>query len=247
MASFPPLKNYILYCIDQMIKQYHLKSPFLDVGCGTGEASKHLAAMGWHGKAVDLSENAIGQAVQLLSLDPAVKVERMSFFDEHTQFSTILAMDIVEHIDDDITAFKKIHSLLLPGGHLLVTVPSNPREWRWDDDFFGHFRRYTEEEMRQKMTQTGFSVLEIWDFTFPVFWLMRRLYTRLKPAPSHSSHDKMTRTKGSSLARAWEIPLISDLLSKDNILWRALYKWQFDRFRHQLTSGHEIIVLARKN
>ena len=247
MASFPPLKNYILYCIDQMIGQYHLRPPFLDVGCGTGEASKHMINQGWCGKAVDLSGNAIEQAIKLLSQDPAVKVERMSFFDEQEQFNTILAMDIVEHIDNDVAAFKKIHSLLATGGHLVVTVPSNPREWRWDDDLFGHFRRYTEEEMRQKMAQTGFSVLEIWDFTFPVFWLMRRLYTRLKPAPVGIGHDKMTRTKGSSLSRAWEIPLISDILSKDNFLWRSLYKWQFDYFKHKLTSGHEIIVLARKN
>ena len=58
-------------------------------------------------------------------------------------WNTIILWDVLEHIDDDAAALRTIERLLRPGGRLLIAVPSNPREWRGDDDFYGHFRRYT--------------------------------------------------------------------------------------------------------
>jgi hypothetical protein len=126
-------------------------------------------------------------------------------------------------------------------------VPSNPREWRWDDDSFGHFRRYTEAGLRERLAGAGFSVVELWDFTFPVFWLMRRAYTRIKSPPSRMAETMQERTRQSSAKNPWEIPVVSRLLSQDNALWRALYAWQFSRFRLRPDRGHEVIALARKN
>ncbi len=247
MANFPPLKKYLLYCINQMIDPYGLEGPFLDVGCGAGDISQHLAKKSWKGEAIDESQEAVERARTTMTTYHGVLVENRSLFDQAGVFRTILAMDVIEHIEDDMSALRKISSLLPKGGHFVLSVPSNPHEWRWDDDCFGHFRRYTETELREKLGAAGFSVLEIWDFTFPVFWLMRRVYTRIKSSPANLETNKRERTHKSSGRNPWEIPLVSDWLSRDNALWRAVYKWQFSRFRFWLNRGHEVIVLARKN
>ena len=62
MANFPPLKNYMFYCLDRLLSQYDISPPFLDVGCGVGEISRYVAAKGWHGKAIDFSNIAIEKA-----------------------------------------------------------------------------------------------------------------------------------------------------------------------------------------
>ncbi len=247
MANFPPLKKYLLYCIDQLIDQYGLYGPFLDVGCGKGDVSAHLAKKQWVGVAVDESIEALIEAKIALAIHPGVEVANRSLFNQDGLFQTILAMDVIEHIEDDTEALRKICSLLPLGGHLILSVPSNPKEWRWDDDCFGHYRRYTEAELRKKLVAVGFSVLEIWDFTFPVFWLMRRVYTRIKTAPANLDLDKQDRTHKSSSQNPWEIPFISKLLSRDNSLWQSAYRWQFSHFRLRPNRGHEVIVLARKN
>jgi SAM-dependent methyltransferase len=246
MANFPPLKNHLLHCVDQLALRHPLSDPFLDVGCGGGDVSLHLARKNWRGKAIDLSGEALNRTSALLRDHPAVRVANESLLDQAGSFKTVLAMDVVEHLEDDSAALRKIASIVPDGGHLILSVPSNPREWRWDDDHFGHYRRYTEAELKEKLYAAGFAVLEMWDFTFPVFWLMRRAYTKLKAPLAGAGGDMMERTLKSSACNPWEIPVLSGLLSRDNGLWRALSRWQFRRSRHKVRAGHEVIVLAEK-
>ena len=247
MANFPPLKKYILYCVDKMVARHGLSGPFLDFGCGGGDVSLHMARKNWSGVAVDLSEESRKRAAALLAPYPNVRVENRPLPELQERFNTVLAMDVIEHIEDDRGALAQISAALPVGGHLILSVPSNPREWRWDDDSFGHFRRYTEPEIREKLGGAGLTVLEIWDFTFPVFWIMRRAYTRIKKAPAPTVDDKLERTRESSRLNPWEIPGVSGPLSRDNFLWRILYALQFRLFRHRIAHGHEVIVLARRN
>jgi SAM-dependent methyltransferase len=248
MANFVPLKNYMFYCLDRLIEDYELTPPFLDIGCGIGDLSAHLALMGWRGKAIDSSEIALKEAENNLKLFPGVLVSKESLFEENGSFKTIFIWDVLEHIKDDETALRKIQSLLLPGGALVISVPGNPKEWRWDDDFYGHYRRYTKDEMEKKLTRADLKPVIFWDFTYPFFWIMRRLYTyfRSSPGSRNEKMDKETKTSVSSTTNAWDIPVISGFLNKENFLWRILYKLQFYLFRHRLDRGFEMLVLAQK-
>lgn len=155
-------------------------------------------------------------------------------------------MDVLEHIEDDNAALKKASSLLSAKGHLLISVPSNPKEWRWDDDVYGHYRRYTVEEIRNKLLKVQIEPLVFWDFTYPVFWIMRRLYTRLKTSFEKKEKDKLARTIASSSVNAWNMPFCSGFLSGKYILWELIYMIQFKYFKDKVQNGHEMLVLAKK-
>lgn len=247
MVNFIPLRNYMFYCLDKIIARYNLVPPFLDVGCGTGDLSSYVASKGWYGKAIDFSDIAVEKAKHNLALFPQVEIEKKSLLDEDGHFKTIFLWDVLEHIEDDDIALKKLSSLLLPNGHLLISIPSNPNEWRWDDDFYGHYRRYTTKEIRAKLVKIGLKPLVLWDATFPVFWAMRRVYTKLKSSPRNTGSDKNSKTKASSVVNAWDIPIISHFLDKHFPLWQLLYKMQFSYFRNKLRNGHSMFILARKS
>jgi SAM-dependent methyltransferase len=245
MANFIPLKNYMFYCLEQMIDHYQLQPPFLDVGCGIGDLSCYLAGKNWQGKSIDFSETAIEKAQKNLKKFPLITVENKSLFDEKEKFKTILMWDILEHLEEDEIALQKIHTLLLEGGHLLVAIPSNPSEWRWDDDFYGHYRRYSAQDISDKLIRAGFKPIIFWDFTYPVFWIMRRIYTQVKSRPKILV-DKEIRTRASSTVNAWDIPWISFWVNQNFFLWNIIYKIQFSWFKNKVNKGHEMFVLAQK-
>lgn len=240
------MKKYIFYCINQLIDQYYLSPPFLDIGSGIGDISQYVASKGWYGKAIDFSDIAIEKTKQNLAMFRDVGTEKKSLFQETGTFKTIFLLDVLEHVENDNAALKKISSLLTVGGHALIGVPSNPKEWRWDDDYYGHYRRYTAEEIKKKSMDANLKPLVCWDFTYPVFWMMRRIYTRLKSFPKNIDQDKHLRTTVSSSANAWDIPLFSNFLSQDSIFWRAVYNIQFAFFRDDVHKGHEMIVLTKR-
>ena len=246
MANFPPLKNYVLYCLDKLIDSSAIQGPFLDVGCGIGDVSVHLAKKGFTGTALDISEQAFEAAKKNLQSFDDVTVENASLFEMEGTFKVVLAMDVIEHIENDSDAIKKIASLLDHQGYLVLSVPTNPKEWRWDDDFYGHVRRYSKEELGEKLHACGFEIVDILDFTFPVFWLIRRMYTWIKKAPKVTDDDIVNRTKESSMVNSWDIPLVSGLLSGETFVWRLIYKLQYSCFRRMLDRGHEAILLAKK-
>jgi SAM-dependent methyltransferase len=244
MANFAPLKQYMLYCLDRFVERYDLHGPFLEIGCGRGDVSAHLAGKGWTGTAIDFSDSAIAEAATALAPFPNVVVKQQDLGEVTGEYPCIILWDVLEHIADDLDALRAIGKRLVPGGQLLVAVPSNPREWRWDDDFYGHFRRYTVAELTRKLIDAGLEPQVFWDFTYPVFWAMRRTYTRLKPAPPIA--DKSVATRASATANAWELPLLARLLQRAAPLWRLLQPVQFGLFRTATERGHEFFALARK-
>lgn len=246
MANFLPLKNYIFYCIDKLVDQYKLSPPFLDVGCGIGDISQHVALKGWSGKAIDFSDIAIANAKLNLASHTSIEVEKKSLFHETGTYNTIFLMDVLEHIEDDNAALEKISSLLPNDGYVVIVVPSNPKEWRWDDDFYGHHRRYTKDDIENILNKVNLKPLVTWDFTYPFFWIMRRAYTRLKSTPKNMEQDKIVRTSASSSTNAWDIPILSKLLSRNNIFWKLIYKIQFAYFKNKVQKGCEIMILAKK-
>ena len=245
MANFAPLKNYMLYCLDRMIGQHGLTGPFLEIGCGRGDVSAHLAGKGWRGMAIDFSAAAIAQARATLAPFPDVAVRQEAIGEIAGTWNTVILWDVLEHIDDDAGALRAIERLMAPGGNLVIAVPSNPREWRWDDDFYGHVRRYTVDGLTARLGAAGLEPILFWDFTFPVFWALRRAYTRLKRAPPATA-DRATATKASATVNAWDLPFVSRLLDRSGLLWAPLYALQFRRFRDATARGHEFMALARK-
>ena len=246
MANFRPLKEHMFLCLDRFIAEYGLRGPFLEIGCGKGDVSAHLAERhGMSGVAIDFSEAAIREARVRLAGHPQVTVRRQALADVRGSFACVLMWDVLEHIDDDREALRAIAALLAPGGQLLLAVPSNPREWRWDDEFYGHVRRYTEADLRAKIAEAGLEPQAFWDFTFPLFWALRRVYTRVKK-PARAAGDPVAATKASATVNAWDLPLVSAMLDRTAPLWAPLNRLQFRFFRNATARGHEFFVLARK-
>jgi len=248
MANFVPLKKYMFYCLDQMIYRHKLSSPFLDIGCGSGDLSEFLAKKGWQGKAADYSESAVAIAQNRLQPYSAVTVTGESLLSIEGSYKTIFLWDILEHLEDDQAALKKVADLLDGSGHMVIAVPSNPREWRWDDVYYGHHRRYTAETIADTLQAAGFRVVEIWDFTYPTFWLLRRLYLFFKHPPADLQHlSKEGRTSLSATRNSWDIPFLSSILNHTSIFWRPIYALQFRFFRKAVKAGHEMMVLAERS
>lgn len=243
MASFPPLKTYMLSLLDELIERHGLNGPFLDFGSGTGDVAAHVARRGWEGIAVDTSETA--RALTAAALRPFPRV-RVSSEIDGGPYATALMMDVLEHVPDDRAALAEVAARQGADGFLVITVPTNERrEWRWDDDFYGHLRRYEPGALSDILGAAGYRVLEVWDATFPVFWLMRRGYTAIKRRPVLRG-SASERTAASASGQAWELGLISSLLSFPTPpVWRPIFALQ-RLFRNHPRAGHEAMVLARR-
>jgi SAM-dependent methyltransferase len=128
----------------------------LDAGCGTGQMLKCLEA---HGVAtgIEISPQAVGYArrrgvlrlVQGSIADPP--------FRDGT-FDCVVALDVIEHVDDDIGILSKLCEVLRPGGHLIVTVPAFQVLWSEHDEINLHKRRYHAEQLRRRLEEAGFAI-----------------------------------------------------------------------------------------
>ena len=101
---------------------------------------------------------------------------------------TVICLNVLEHIEDDLEALRNIRSMLEDGGRAVILVPSGQSIFNSLDEELGHFRRYSEDQLREKMTAAGFDVETILRFnraSRPGWWLngtvlKRRTISRLQ-------------------------------------------------------------------
>lgn len=77
-------------------------------------------------------------------------------------FDAILAVNVLEHIEQDTVELTKWRKRLAPRqGHLCLLVPAGPEIYSLMDSDFGHFRRYTRSEITQKLSTAGFTEIKV--------------------------------------------------------------------------------------
>ncbi|HWF44740.1 MAG TPA: methyltransferase domain-containing protein [Candidatus Kapabacteria bacterium] len=98
----------------------------LDVGCGSGVFSRYLAERGWAVTAIDAS-SAMIEAAKAASHDRSIEYWQSTIeaFDApNRHFDTIVALSMLEYVDDDEAVIEKFKRLLSKGGVLIVSVPN---------------------------------------------------------------------------------------------------------------------------
>jgi SAM-dependent methyltransferase len=74
------------------------------------------------------------------------------------RFDLGLALDVLEHVEDDAGALAEARRVLRPGGRLVVTAPACPWLWSEHDVALGHRRRYRHRDLLAKIEAAGFDV-----------------------------------------------------------------------------------------
>lgn len=176
----------------------------LDAGCGGGATMKSLGRYG-RVLGMEISPQAAeynreqGRRVVLGS------VEEMPFPDD--SFDLVLALDVIEHVSDDLGALKELFRVLRPGGSLLVTVPALRMLWSEHDVANGHYRRYTSGELGRRAKTAGLEVVDTGYFNtilFPAILAVRTL-GRLRPKNGASDVSEVPKPLNSLLTAIFSL------------------------------------------
>lgn len=123
----------------------------LEVGAGIGGTTRAICRRK-HRRWVCLEPDAKLAAKLELARDAEafptrceVKVGTMASLPETEQFDSILYIDVLEHIEDDLGEMRLAAKHLRPGGTLIVLSPAHPWLYSEFDKAIGHYRRYTRE------------------------------------------------------------------------------------------------------
>ena len=154
----------------------------LEIGTGTGNTLRVLERAFPRAALVgmDMFEEGFAAArVRTKAQLVRASVERLPFRGE---FDLIGAFDVLEHIEDDRAAFRRLRRLLTPGGYLVLTVPASARLWSRFDADSHHFRRYEPDGLRERLVEAGFVVERLTYFfaaLYPVVRIFRWMSDRL--------------------------------------------------------------------
>ena len=152
-------------------------------------------------------------------------------------FDMVLAFDLLEHVDDDIAAFKNIFDACKAGGTMVITVPALPMMYCSFDRLAFHKRRYRRAELLRKIQEQGFAVTKVSffiTFLLPVVFLFRAvrelmIKTRILRMVEISSAMEVRTVPLLNSLFFWTLWLESRLILRINLLF-----------------GASIVVIARK-
>ncbi len=217
--------------LDRLLRHFVKRSRVaVDVGCGSG---RNLEVLARHADRV-LGTDRSATAVRLTASRhfPALLADGNSLPLADSSADLLTALDVLEHMEDDIHALLEFRRVLRPGGRLLLAVPAYRFLWSEHDEALQHRRRYLASELHIKLTNTGFEVEKrsyaVFFAFFPIvlYRLARGLFPKDPMAPK-ASHVMLPRLLNTFFAK---------LLSLEGRLMRVI----------NFPLGASIVMVARK-
>ena len=141
----------------------------LDVGCGTGANLEMLSQFG-DAEGVDVSDDALEFCNEKGLKAQKGLAEKLPFEDE--TFDVTTALDVIEHLDDDVAGLKEMFRVTKRGGYSLIFVPAFMWLWGVQDDVSNHRIRYTKGQIGERVEKAGYTVERAtyanWTFFAPI-------------------------------------------------------------------------------
>ena len=140
----------------------------LDVGCGEGSLLKALTQVHLSAAVagVEIAENALRLAKETLPRADFKVLDISRTFWGRT-FDLVVCADVVEHIEDDVSAIENMAAMTNPGGHVVVaTLQGRMRRF---EAGIGHVRNYERGELQTKMKDAGLEIDRVLEWGFPLY------------------------------------------------------------------------------
>jgi SAM-dependent methyltransferase len=102
------------------------------------------------------------------------------------EYSLILMLDVLEHLENPIDALRHALNLLTPEGCVIVTVPAFMALWTNHDVLNHHYTRYTKRNFREVARHAGLQTREeryLYHWTFPIKLGVRVMESMTHPSP----------------------------------------------------------------
>ena len=159
--------------IFEEIKPY-LRGNILEIGSGVGNFSKILLENFPDNQLIlsDFDKYFLSILSKKYSKNDKIIIEYLDlnnieiFKNNNYKIDTCIAINILEHIDNDIKALENIYNILEPDGKLILLIPAHKFLYNIIDKDIGHYRRYTKKEIIKKISLTSFNILNIYYFNF---------------------------------------------------------------------------------
>ena len=144
-------------CIPELVKRFSKNKIFFDIGGGNGNVAACLQKAGIETVLIEPSIQGIRNA-KARGLNNLVCSTLQDASFELNSIPAIGVFDVVEHIADDNQFLKQMHDFLEPGGNLYITVPAYNFLWANEDDYSGHYRRYTISKLKKLLLGLGYEI-----------------------------------------------------------------------------------------
>ena len=164
--SYTHAFNHWLY---QKISVY-VQGKTLEIGSGIGNISAFLLK---DQNQVSLSDlrpeycqilhNKFGDNPHLegvYQLDLSLKDFNPEYPELLEKFDTVIALNVIEHITDDLLAIRNARALLKNKGKLIILVPAGQWLYNSIDRELGHYRRYSKSGLNKLIETAGLEVTD---------------------------------------------------------------------------------------
>jgi SAM-dependent methyltransferase len=155
--------------------QFQQFKPFIgsrvaDIGCGPGNLTGFLLDRELY-IGVDLDQgllqelhNEFGKNGNIEILKSDILLTECRDFLKNKNLNSILCLNLIEHIENDVQAISNMIHSLPQGGYLCLLVPAMPNIYGTLDSLDGHFRRYTKKLLRQKLKGLPVEIIKLYYF-----------------------------------------------------------------------------------
>ncbi|CAN5167215.1 class I SAM-dependent methyltransferase [soil metagenome] len=164
MAAAPRYNEWQYRQIERFIG-----SRVLEVGAGIGNMSQHIVTGDREMVVLTDPDEAYRSMlrerfsgvdkviVQPLRLPDSAAVRRLV----PMRLDTAVALNVVEHVEDDVGALRQLGEVVGACGHIVVLVPALPSIYGSLDEELGHFRRYTRLSLSGAFSDAGLDVVHM--------------------------------------------------------------------------------------
>lgn len=138
----------------------------LELGCATGQYLVRLQDAGWLATGIEPGERPASIAKEAGLDVHCGTLDAIGLQSE--QYELAAAWMVIEHVPDAKETLRRLHSLLIPGGMLVFSIPN---AGCWESRFFGkywyvwelprHLHHFTPSSIRKLLEECGFTDITI--------------------------------------------------------------------------------------
>jgi len=168
------------YALGQLKK--HVKKDFpviLEIGCSSGYMLQAMQKS--FPKALILGSDSVSGPLNKIAIEsrgiPLIQFDLVKCPLPDTSVDVVVLLNVLEHIQDDLSALHQVNRILKPGGIAILEVPAGTGLYDVYDELLLHLRRYSLPGLNKLSRDAGFEIVRtshLGFFAYPAFWLTKK-------------------------------------------------------------------------